>query len=97
MRTRNFGGAVTAKGTELVEIPVIATLERLLQYDAFLRKTIIGASDVFKSGALLNGSPPNVLTDMIDGTVARSHPHFLRQATADEVEDVRIDLLTFDS
>jgi hypothetical protein len=99
MRTHSYGNQPSrgVKQSDLVEIPVQATLERILQNDAFLRKTILALSDLFKSGSLHGADPPDTLRDITDGSEAREHPHLLRRATADEDEadDVLVGLMLY--
>lgn len=76
MRTHSYGTNHTNPSTgvqqsDLVEIPVQATLERILQNDAFLRKTILASSDLFKSSSLHGADPPDTLRDITDGSAAR--------------------------
>lgn len=72
-RIRRFS-ANSAVPADVVDVPVPLTLERLLQQDAYSRKLILQASDAYKTGDM-HKVTPDVLHDLLDGSVARHHPH----------------------
>ena len=71
---------------------IIDLLERRLQSDATFRRSVIAASELWKKGDR-HCKTSVELNDIMDGTVARFHPHLQRLATADECDDVRVALL----
>ena len=52
----------------------------------------MAASDFFKTGELFQ-KQPTVLCDMMDGVAARFHPHLMKPATPEEIDDLRVPLI----
>lgn len=90
-RPRVFGNG---PAPDVVDVPVPATLERLLQHDPYARDLILRASEQYKQGDM-HCVESEWLNDITDGSIARNHPHLLRAASPDEVDDVRIGLIVY--
>ena len=77
---------------KVVSFDTAALIERKLQNDASTRQTLLAASDFFKTGELFQ-KQPTVLCDMMDGVAARFHPHLMKPATPEEIDDLRVPLI----
>ena len=77
------------KGEPIVSFDQAEIYFRRLNHDTAFRKKIVAKSDELKTGTKYQVQPDS-LDDILDGTVARWHPHIHRPATEDEKDDVRI-------
>ena len=80
------------KSDTVVTFDLVQLLERHLQHDARFRQQHLSRSDEYKTGDKWKKKPEK-LNDFTDGIAARWHPHLLRPATAEEVDDVRVPLI----
>jgi hypothetical protein len=72
-----------------VSFRVAALIERRMHNDKAFRQRVISTSNEWKKGDM-HLQPAQSISNWTDGVVARSHPHLLRRATDDEVNDVRV-------
>lgn len=72
-----------------VDLPVVSTLSRLLQYNPVAREHCIATSTEWKKGTLWK-QQAEVIADVTDGNNCRFHPHLMRPATDLESRDIRI-------
>lgn len=74
-----------------MDVPIIDTLQRLLQRDARARVLIRDASDTWKSGKLWRVEA-ETLTDVPDGNVCRFHPELMKKAVepCDAIPELRL-------
>ena len=77
------------KGEPIISFDQAALYFRRLNHDAAFRKTVVAKSDELKTGSNYH-KVPEVLDDILQGVVARWHPHVHRPATAEEEYDVRV-------
>ena len=80
---------MNGKGEPVVSFNQAELYFRRLNHDPVFRKKIIAKSDELKKGDKYQKAP-EALDDILDGSVARWHPHIHRPATPDEENDVRI-------
>jgi hypothetical protein len=76
------------KGEPIVSFDMSELYFRRLRHDAVFRKKFIAKSDELKRGEKYQQLPEE-LDDILDGAVARWHPHIHRPATEEEADDVR--------
>ncbi len=76
----------------VVSFNVAALLEHKLQHDKVFRRTVLAKSEEYKRGEQWKKQPEDKIASWEDGTAARWHPHLMRPATSEEVDDVRIPL-----
>jgi hypothetical protein len=77
-----------SRGEPIVSFNQAELYFRRMNHDAAFRKKILAKSDELKKGEKFQVMPEK-LDDMLDGVVARWHPHIHRPATPDEKHDVR--------
>lgn len=77
-----------SKGEPIVSFDQAELYFRRLRSDAAFRKKILAKSAELKSGDAYQ-TMPEELNDILDGAVARWHPHIHRPATPEEEHDVR--------
>ena len=80
------------KDDKVVSFRMVDLLARSLQNKRIRRRTL-EVSDRLKTGELYQKVPDDMITDAIEATQARFHPHLWRPATDEEVDDVRIPLV----
>jgi hypothetical protein len=80
------------KSDIVVTFDLVHLLERHLQHDARFLQQHLARSDEYKMGNKWKKNPEK-LDDFTDGIAARWHPHLLRPATAEEVDDLRVPLI----
>ena len=78
-----------AKGEPIVSFDQAQLYLRRLNHDAAFRKKVVAKSDELKTGSNYQ-KVPEVLDDILQGVVARWHPHIHRPATSEEEHDVRV-------
>ena len=75
---------------KVVDVPIVATLVRLLQHDERARFHCIPKSNELKCGEHWRAGPAEAIADIWDARLARDHPHLMRPATEDECNDLRL-------
>ena len=78
-----------SRGEPIVSFDQAKLYFRRMNHDAAFRKKILAKSDELKKGEKFQVLPEK-LDDILEGCVARWHPHIHRPATPDEKHDVRV-------
>lgn len=79
---------------KIVSFRMAELLLRMLKENPQVRKRVLQKSDEWKKGHNWKKAPTDKLTDLDDGVRARWHPHLMRPATDEEVDDVRIAIIS---